>query len=175
MDRDEFVSRISAYRPKLLRTARLMLPQSECEDAVQSAILAAWEKLPQLRDENSFEPWLRQILVNICRETLRKRKQAKEAAQMLAAQSASAPLENGSLGEAMGSMRPEEQELLLLHHEQGYSLHEIASMMEESEDVVKMRLYRARKRLRLILVSLLLLLLLAATAIGTGKVDVRWF
>lgn len=175
MDRDEFVSRVSACRPALLRAAKSMLSRSDCEDAVQSAILTAWEKLPQLRDEASFDAWLRRILVNICRETLRKRKQAAEAVQTLAAQSAEMPQEDGALGEAMGSMRPEEQELLLLHHEQGYSLREIASMMEESEDIVKMRLYRARKRLRLILVSLLLLLLLAATAIGTGKLDVHWF
>lgn len=176
MDRDEFVSRVSACRPKLLRAARSMLPASDCEDAVQNAILTAWEKLPQLRDEDAFEAWLRQILINTCRETLRRKKQAAEAAASLAAQQAECGTqEDGALREAMASMRPEEKRLLLMHHEQGYSLRELASMMEESEDVVKMRLYRARKRLRLILVSLLLLLLLAATAIGTGKLGVRWF
>lgn len=176
MDRDEFTSRVNACRPKLLRAARSMLPASDYEDAVQSAILTAWEKLPQLRDEDAFEAWLRQILANTCREALRRKKQAAQAAADLAAQRTECDTqEDSTLREAMASMRPEEKRLLLMHHEQGYSLHELASMMEESEDVVKMRLYRARKRLRLILVSLLLLLLLAATAIGTGKLDVRWF
>lgn len=175
MDRDAFVSRVSACRPKLLRAARSMLPAGDCEDAVQSVILTAWEKLPHLRDEDAFEAWLRQILINTCREMLRRKKQAAQAAASLAAQRAERAPEDGMLREAMETMKPEEQKLLLMHHKQGYSLRELASMMEESEDVVKMRLYRARKRLRLILISLLLLLLLAATAIGTGKLDVRWF
>lgn len=67
MTQEAFVSHVSASRRRLLRLARTMLPAADCEDAVQSAILSAWEHLPQLRDEASFDAWLSRILVNQCR------------------------------------------------------------------------------------------------------------
>ncbi|MGN0774518.1 MAG: RNA polymerase sigma factor [Candidatus Ventricola sp.] len=175
MDREEFQSRVLRCHGKLTAIARRMLPPGECEDAVQSAILLAWAHLPQLKRESAFDAWLTQILVNQCRQMLRQRKKDDQAFQHLQQlHEEVAPQEIG-LSEALGEMQPEARNLLLMRHEEGYSIGEIAQKLHTSEDVVKMRLYRARKRLRILLISLLLLLLLAAAAIGTGVWDVRWF
>lgn len=155
--------------------ARRMLPPDECEDAVQSAILLAWEHLPQLRREGAFEAWLTQILVNQCRQTLRQRKKDEQAIQNLRqSYSEEVPQETG-LDEALGEMPAGARDVLLMRHEEGYSVREIARKLHTSEDAVKMRLYRARQSLRILLILLVLLLLLAAAAIGTGVWDVSWF
>ena len=175
MDREEFESRVLHSRRKLMAIARRMLPPDECEDAVQSTILLAWEHLPQLKHESAFDAWLTQILVNQCRQTLRQRKKDDQVFQNLRqSYDEEAPQEN-VLREALGEMQPEARDVLLMRHVEGYSVGEIAQKLHTSEDAVKMRLYRARKRLRILLISLLLLLLLGAAAIGTGVWDVRWF
>ena len=40
--------------------------KSDCEDAVQEAILTAYEKLHTLREEKYFKTWLTRILINTC-------------------------------------------------------------------------------------------------------------
>lgn len=175
MDQEEFESRVLHSQRKLMAIAQRMLPPDECEDAVQSSILLAWEHLPQLRREGAFEAWLTQILVNQCRQTLRQRKKDEQAIQDLRqTYREEVPQETG-LDEALGEMPPEARDVLLMRHEEGYSVREIARKLHTSEDAVKMRLYRARQSLRILLISLLLLLLLAAAAIGTGVWDVSWF
>lgn len=175
MDREEFESRVLRSQRKLHAVARRMLPPGECEDAVQSAILLAWEHLPQLKREDAFEAWLTQILVNQCRQTIRLRKKDEQTLMSLRqTYDEEAPQETG-LREALKKMPPEARDVLLMRHEEGYSVGEIAQKLQTSEDAVKMRLYRARRRLRVLLISLLLLLLLAAAAVGTGIWDVDWF
>ncbi|MGN0990954.1 MAG: RNA polymerase sigma factor [Candidatus Ventricola sp.] len=175
MDREEFESRVLRSQRKLKAIARRMLPPDECEDAVQSAILLAWEHLPQLKHEGAFEAWLTQILVNQCRQTLRQRSKEIQAFHHLQQlYDETVPQEIG-LGEALDEMAPEARKLLLMRYKEGYSVSEIAQKLNSSEDAAKMRLYRARQRLRILLISLVLLLLMAAAAIGTGVWDVSWF
>ena len=175
MNKDEFASCVERSRQTLMHIARSMVRPGDCEDAVQSAILSAWEHLPQLRDERAFDAWLRQILINRCRQIQRGYKREKE---LYAALEEDVPEEEAGdcgLNEALEKLSDEQRTLIRLHHEQGYTLREIADAMGRSEDVLKMRLSRARRRLRMILISLLLLILLAAAAVGTGMIDVSWF
>lgn len=175
MTKTEFERRVHENHAKLMNVARRMLPRQECEDAVQNAILSAWKNLDQLRDDQAFDGWLRQILLNECRAYYRKRGQDARIQDALVSQQHDAPDEIG-LDDALNTLSDAEKNLLLLHHEQGRTLSELSKELGESEAVLKMRLYRARKRLRIALVSLLLLLLLlAAAAIGTGYLDVNWF
>ena len=71
MDKDTFIAHITEHAPKWLRIAQSMLPQRDCEDALQSATLSAWEHLAQLRDEQAFDAWFKQILINRCRQMQR--------------------------------------------------------------------------------------------------------
>ena len=175
MNKEEFVSNVERCRPTLLYMARTMVRESDCEDAVQSAILSAWEHLPQLRDERAFDAWLRQILLNRCRQIQRGYKREKELHAALEKDEPEGDADDCGLGEALAKMGDEQRRLIELHHMQGYTLREMSAVMGKPEAVLKMRLSRARKRLRVFLLSLLLLILLAAAAVGTGMLDVDWF
>lgn len=61
---------------------------------------------------------------------------------------ATSPPADVTLSEALKALRPQERLLLLLHHDEGYSLQEIASILNVPLPVIKMRMYRARGRLR---------------------------
>lgn len=171
MTQETFEARAEALRPRLMAAARRRLPSAECEDAVQSALLAAWAHLPQLRNEAAFDGWLMRILINQCNMTNRARRRE----QVYAAEPAAAPAEDAGLREALGALDAGERNLFLLHHQQGYSLRELSDMTGKPEDALKMKLYRTRRKLRLALISLLLLLLLTAAAIGAQHLGVNWF
>ena len=175
MDKDSFISRITKNRRKWLYIARSMLPERDCEDALQSSILSAWEHLSQLKDERSFDAWFKQILINRCRQIQRGYNRDKDILNTLSANENTQEASDLHLNEALDHLKPEEQKLIRLHHEQGYSLKELSESTGYSEDVLKMRLYRARKRLKAVLITLLLMVLLAAVAVGIGLIDVSWF
>src|SRR5262245_7944460 len=55
--------------------ARAILGNSaEAEDATHDALVQAWRRWDQLRDEALFERWFDQIVVNTCRNRLRSRR-----------------------------------------------------------------------------------------------------
>lgn len=178
MNQCEFERRIAELHPKLLAIAWKKLPPDECEDAVQSAVLAAWEHLPRLRSDAAFDGWVFRILENQCRQTLRGLRRGRAHLQPLdtAAEPAAADDADSALCGALESLSDEDRRLLLLHHEQGYSLGELSQMTGQSKGALGMRMLRARKRLRLALISLLLIaLLLAAVAFAGEKLGVNWF
>jgi len=45
---------------------------AEAEDAAGEAVARAWSGFGGLRDEERFAPWLTRIVVNICRDRLRR-------------------------------------------------------------------------------------------------------
>src|SRR3954453_10171659 len=56
------------------RLAGLILAdQNEAQDATQDALLRAWRSAASLRDPAGFQAWFDTILVNVCRDRLRRR------------------------------------------------------------------------------------------------------
>jgi RNA polymerase sigma factor (sigma-70 family) len=52
----------------------LLGDSTEAEDAVQDALTRSWLAWGTLRDQERFEAWFDRILVNVCRDRLRKRR-----------------------------------------------------------------------------------------------------
>lgn len=61
--------RLDAY--KLANT--IMGNPAEAQDAVHDAFVRAWDKWSTLRDPERFEPWSKRIVVNTCRNRLKRR------------------------------------------------------------------------------------------------------
>ena len=47
--------------------------KQDAEDVVSETVIAAYENLPQLRNEKAFHAWIFKILVNICNKKLRQK------------------------------------------------------------------------------------------------------
>ena len=79
--KEVFVSRVEEMIPVLYRVCRahFSLPHDR-EDAVQEALVRAWEKRDTLCDERYMQTWLIRILLNVCNGIHRKRRRAERAA-----------------------------------------------------------------------------------------------
>ena len=65
MDRQFFIASAQAMERSMYCIARSYLRcEADCEDALQNALLRAWEKRNTLREERYFRTWLTRILIN---------------------------------------------------------------------------------------------------------------
>lgn len=150
MDKETFSHRVLTMERTLYCIARSMLPPDDCQDAVQSAVLRAWERLKTLREEAAFEVWLMRILTRECYAIRRERKQSVPIGELSESLLASArdTAREYELTDALNALRPEDRLLILLHHDKGYSLSQVSHITGIPQGVLKMRLHRARVRLR---------------------------
>lgn len=148
MNDNEYMRRVRAMEGRLFRVAQSMLwREADSVDAVQEAVFRGWMKKQQLADAERLEPWLMRILVNQCRDMLRRRK--REPALLLADVPDDDRLcEDVQLRLALKRL-PEKYRLpLVLHHLEGYSVAEVASMLRITKSLTTSRLHQARRALR---------------------------
>lgn len=140
------------------RTALAILGTDwDARDACQEAFVSAWRELPRLRDVTRFDAWLDRIVVNQCRTLLRGRKARVREISIDASQHASVELSAPSAIDALADVDqvrraftrlPADQRFVLaLHHGEGRSVAEIATLIGVPAGTVMWRLYRARRSL----------------------------
>ena len=133
---------------------RFLESHPAAEDATQEAFVAAWRKLPSLREPAKFDAWLDQITVNACRMALRKRKGVHELRLMpeadLPAVDRSAAQANATaiaFDVAFERLSVEQRALLLEHHLDGLGVDELGRRLGIPAGTVKSRLFAARRAL----------------------------
>lgn len=120
------------------------------EDAVQEASLLAWDRRRTLRDSQSADGWFTRILVNVCRDELRRRARRprfiipEPAADTWSVQSE----EHAGLPAALGRLTPDEQGLLALRFGRELTVPVIAQHLRIPEGTVKSRLHATLQHLR---------------------------
>lgn len=125
----------------------------DAEDAVQEALSRAWQAWPGLRDKDRFEPWFDRILVNICRDRLRKKRghQLEELDDELPVYSYdpfAAALARAEIGRLVRVLNPDQRVVVGLRFWRDLSLQEIANLLGIPLGTVQSRLHYALKRLR---------------------------
>jgi RNA polymerase sigma-70 factor (ECF subfamily) len=132
----------------------------EAEDAVNDAAVAAWAGFAGLRDPLRFEAWFGRILVNRCRDRLRRRKRVaivdlgaivELAARGRAADPASDSAERDAMTRALTRLEPEHQVVLVLRFWLDLPVEAIADRLGIPSGTVKSRLHHAGRRLRQVL------------------------
>ena len=145
----DFIQRVRACERRLYRVARTMLPQEcDCEDAVQEALLRAWDRRETLRQEAYFDTWLIRILINQCKTFYRRR--PPEPAE-LTEDIPQVSSEETPLLDALMALPRKQRVALELHYIEGYSVAETARILRLPEGTVKWRLKRGREQLKEIL------------------------
>lgn len=150
-DSDAFAALIAPRVDRTLRTARAILRNDqEAHDAAQNAMVAAWMNLPRLRDPAKFDAWLHRLLVNACREALRRLRRSREVqaeADAVSADFAGGSVETASVKAAFGRLSMDERTILLLHHLHGLPLEQVARHLDVPVGTAKSRLWHARRSL----------------------------
>jgi len=143
----EFSTRVLEVEEMLYRVAYgILLNQSDCADAVQEALLRAWEKLHTLREEAYFKTWLTRILINQCYTLLRRR---RFFLPLDSARAVAVP-ENADreLHDAIARLDGKLRLPIVLHYMEGYPVKEVAAMLQLPVTTVQWRLHSARTQIR---------------------------
>jgi len=122
----------------------LLFRLADRQDAVQNAILKAWQHKDRLRDESKFKSFLLKVLTNECRTLLRKTRH--EA--FVPVPETGAPLPDATLREAIAALPQKLRAAFVLHYMEGASEDEIAYILSIPRGTVKSRMSRARLLLR---------------------------
>ena len=147
MDNQEFQDRVRACERRLYATAYLLLHvTADCEDAVQEAVLRAWQRLPGLQNPQFFETWLTRIVINECKSQLRRRSRRGEAE--LSPQLAAPVSPEPELHAALTALKWKYRVVLTLKYIDGYTIEEIARILTLPRGTVASRLDQAKRLLR---------------------------
>jgi RNA polymerase sigma-70 factor (ECF subfamily) len=137
----------------------------DVEDVAQQVFLKAYLGIKRFDQRAAFSTWLYKIAVNECWDYLRKRKvrplvyEADLSEEQVArldgivssdrpAENASARAETREILERMLSALPEQdRQLLVLKEIEGFSVQELAEILNLNVNTVKVRLFRARGRI----------------------------
>ena len=148
MDAAAFTDQVLARERSLYRIAFSFLrSDADAADAVQDALLKAWEKRHSLKDDGLFGTWLTRILINVCKQRLRERRPVLE----LQEDSASTQPDGAAdldLKMALMQLDLKHRIPLLLYHLEGYPVADIARMLHLPRGTVTSRLARARAKLK---------------------------
>lgn len=120
------------------------------EDAVQEAALLAWDRRTSLRDSQTVDGWFTRIVVNVCRDELRRRARRPRVVDLqptlISDPAPSAP--DAALGPAIARLTTDEQALLALRFGREFTIPRIANHLGLPEGTVKSRLHSTLQHLR---------------------------
>ena len=171
-DVQSFSALVELYQQRAVHAANGLLGNMEdARDAAQEAFVKAYENLDTFKGDSRFYTWFYRILMNYCKDFLRKKKlrqtfsfwfgkEEDEGMDPMAnvpdnAQGASGQLLNRELGtqisRAMDALPFRQKSVFVLRYLEGLSLSEIAGTLGVSIGAVKANLWQAGQKMRTIL------------------------
>jgi RNA polymerase sigma-70 factor (ECF subfamily) len=129
------------------------------EDAVQDALLNAWNRRHQYQRSAQLDTWIYRIAVNAALAVLRKNRPARWESLDREVPDESVMPENASIAEefdseltaAMKNLSEVERVCFVLKHIEQWRLKEIAAELDTSVDTIKQAVFRAVMKLRVTL------------------------
>ena len=151
-DKVAFERLVETRLERSFRTACAILGnEADAHDATQDAFVSAWVKLPHLRDVAKFDAWLNRVLMNRCRDVLRRRHRSREivleGVDLPGASQTDASLASHALNAAFERLSVAHRQLLVLHHLLHRPVSEIARELGVPVGTAKWRLHAARQAL----------------------------
>ena len=151
MDKKEFADRVHAMQERLYRLAYGQLrEEQDRRDAVQEAILKAWQSRERLRDEAYFETWLVRILINECHNIQRAGRRIFPVERLPEQPYVEENMEGSDeeLREAILALPMKLRLPVMLHYIEGYTTEEAGRILHVPVGTVRSRLKKARELMK---------------------------
>lgn len=164
---ERFLAAFEEYGDALFRHAFMRISDRErAIDIVHDTYTKAWSYLRAGHEVESFRPFLYKVLNNLIIDEYRKRRESSLDALLAVegvtegsfdelvednAESLAATLDGRQAFDLLGRLPDEYREVVTLRFVDGLGPKEIAELIEETENVVSVRLHRALKALRTII------------------------
>lgn len=158
MNKEEFVNQVSREQAALRRflTALCCGNNTEADDIAQETLVKAFLRLSDYDERGQFLSWLIKIAYHIFLDSKRKQKNTSvysldKAVTVAASTGSDESFHYQELHNALLSLSETIRTSMLLFYMQGYSIKEIANIIDSSESAVKKHLSRGREELKNIL------------------------
>jgi RNA polymerase sigma-70 factor (ECF subfamily) len=119
------------------------------EDAVQEALLRAWERSEKGDEIDSLEAWVTTVALNLARSALRRIRSERRARARFASSTVGQPptADRIDVDRALATLPRRQREVAVLRYYLQLSTREVALALELDEGTVKSTLVRARAAL----------------------------
>ncbi len=141
----------------------LLGPENDIDDLIQLVYLNVFNAIQQFRGQSAFSTWLFRITINVAHQEIRqRRKRTRISSAITEVQRVSAPPLDSpeqqlqvqqQVYEVLDRLPLKKRETYILYFYEGYSLEEIADLLESSVSTIGSRLQSARKDIVKILAS----------------------
>lgn len=149
MRKEQLGELIIASQDSLYHVAKTLLyNNADCADAIQETIVKAFSKIHTLREDAYAKTWLTRILINECYAIMRREKKVVSLEQQSVLNLEEEQHNYSELYLAISRLPKEARLAITLYYLEGYSVKEVASLMNTTESAIKNRLSRARTKLR---------------------------
>ena len=139
---------------RLYGIARLLLGDAhQAEDAVQDALVRAWQGLPELRDPERWEAWLHRLIVNACADQGRRRVRQSVEVRMArfeptAGDEVRLVDDHDQLDRGFRRLKADHRAAVVLHYYLGLSVPEVAEALGVPVGTAKSRIHYAVDAMR---------------------------
>lgn len=150
MNKEVFAEEVRKSEETLYRVSKSILQNDkDCEDAVQEAILRAYNKLYTLKKEELFRTWLVRIMINECYKIKRFHKRVVSYDEYIRPEVPITEENYSELYTCIMELSEELRTLVILYYIEGFSTSEMAVILKMSVGTIKSRLSRARTMLKI--------------------------
>ena len=148
MNKEKFTLLVLECEETLFRISVSMLKnEKDAEDATQTAILKAYEKISTLKEERYFKTWLVRILINICNRQLKQKSRFTDLKNNL--YSTDISFDKIEVRTAIESLSLKIRQVVVLHYLEQFSTKEISFILKIPKGTVLSRLSKGRELLRI--------------------------
>ncbi|GAO43265.1 RNA polymerase sigma factor [Flavihumibacter petaseus] len=140
---------------------RYLPVREDAEEVAQDVFVKAYRSLGDFRGDSKFSTWLYTITTTTCITFLRKKKlevhsldnekvlaQAENLDSGMAANLVEQKSRSAMVNKAIAMLSPDDAQVITLFYKGEQSLEEIAQIMGQEPNNIKVRLFRARQRLK---------------------------
>ncbi|MEM1483395.1 RNA polymerase sigma factor [Oscillospiraceae bacterium PP1C4] len=159
-DKDSFATVYQQIADDLYRIALYSLGNAhDAQDVVSETFIEAYKGIKNLRDDNSFKPWIMRILSIRCKRKIGQYISGRnemdiddfldltEEGDCLEAQST----QKIALVHALDTLTVQERQIVVLAVVEGYTVRETAEILGAPQGTVSSKLHRSLKKLRALL------------------------
>ncbi len=115
----------------------------DAKDCVQEAVLSAYKAFPRLREHKHFKTWLTRIVINKCKDFLRKHRHTEELTDDICILQ-TIPTEEIGIIDCICRLRPQLSVYITLRFYQDMTYEEVSKVLKQPVSTVK---YQTKKAL----------------------------